>query len=47
MNIPTADTAADAKKIQRQPMFSAISPPNNAAKPDPPHDPMDHRLTAR
>ena len=34
-------------KIQRQPTFSAIRPPKSAAKPAPPHDPIDHRLTAR
>lgn len=47
MSIPTTDTAAQAKKIHRQPMFVATRPPNSAAKPDPPHDPIDHRLTAR
>jgi hypothetical protein len=45
--IPTAETAAEAKKIQRQPTFSAMSPPKRAANPDPPHEPMDQRLTAR
>src|SRR5690349_10539877 len=45
--MPTTDTTAEAKKIQRQPTFAAIRPPNSAAKPEPPHDPMDHRLTAR
>ena len=45
--MPITDTAAEAMKIQRQPTFSAIRPPNTAAKPAPPHDPIDHRLTAR
>src|SRR4051812_23766325 len=45
--MPITDTAADAKKIQRQPTFSAIRPPKSAAKPPPPHDPMDHKLIAR
>src|SRR5690606_16133519 len=31
----------------RQPRFCAIRPPNRAAKPDPPHDPIDHSDTAR
>ena len=47
ISMPTTDTATDAMKIQRQPTFSAIRPPNSAAKPEPPHDPIDHKLIAR
>jgi len=39
--------AAPAKKIQRQPTFSAIRPPNSAAKPEPPQEPIDQREIAR
>ncbi len=28
-------------------MLATISPPNNAAKPEPPQDPIDHKLIAR
>ena len=47
IHMPSDDTRADAKKMYRQPTFSAMSPPNRAANPDPPQEPMDHRLTAR
>src|ERR1041385_5817770 len=45
--MPMTDTATHAKKIQRQPMFCATRPPKSAAKPEPPHDPIHHKLTAR
>ena len=35
VRVPSTDTRADAKKIYRQRAFSAMSPPNRAAKPDP------------
>src|SRR5690606_23749477 len=44
---PSNDTATDRKKIQRQPKDCATRPPNSAARPPPPQDPIDHRLTAR
>ncbi len=47
MSMPMTDTTAQPTKIQRHPTLSATSPPNSAANPAPPHEPIDHRLTAR
>ena len=45
--MPMREMVAAAKKIQRQPTFCAMKPPKSAAKPEPPHEPMDQRLMAR
>src|SRR5688500_8167331 len=47
MSMPSREIAAAAKKIHRHPTFSAMRPPNRAAKPEPPQEPMDQRETAR
>ena len=42
------DTRAEMMKIERQPSgVEAMKPPNNAARPEPPQDPIDHIDTAR
>ena len=40
-------TTIDIQKIQRHPRDEATRPPNNAETPEPPHDPIDQKLTAR
>ena len=47
ISMPSTDTAAQAKKIERQPKFCVIRPPNSAHRPEPPHEPIDHIDTAR
>lgn len=47
ISMPINDTTAPMMNIQRQPTFWAISPPNSAAKPEPPHEPIDHSEIAR
>ena len=42
-----AVTAIDIQKIQRHPSEDATRPPNSAQSPEPPHEPMDQKLTAR
>jgi hypothetical protein len=41
------ETTMDAMKIARQLMNCVIAPPNTAARPEPPHEPIDHIETAR
>src|SRR5690348_10232964 len=40
-------TTIDIQKIQRHPRVEATRPPNSAETPEPPHDPIDQKLTAR
>jgi hypothetical protein len=40
-------TAIDIQKIQRHPIVDATRPPNSAQTPEPPHEPMDQKLSAR
>src|SRR6185436_169533 len=44
--LPVA-TAIDIQKIHRHPREDAIRPPKSAQSPEPPHEPMDQKLTAR
>src|SRR5690606_32068661 len=44
---PLTPTTAATQKIERQPKFSAISPPTSEHSPAPPQVPIDHMLTAR
>src|SRR5690349_11116574 len=37
----------DIQKIQRHPIEEATRPPKSAETPEPPHDPIDQKLTAR
>src|SRR5690349_9949002 len=43
----TTATRIDIQKIQRHPREDAMSPPNRAESPEPPHEPMDQKLIAR
>ena len=45
--MPSSAITTEAKKIQRQPKFCVIKPPKSEQKPEPPHEPIDHMLTAR
>lgn len=47
MSIPISEIAAAAKNIHLHPTLATITPPKSAAKPEPPHDPIDHKLMAR
>ena len=40
-------TTIDIQKIQRQPMVEATKPPKSERRPDPPHEPIDQKLSAR
>jgi|SRR6185503_583205 len=40
-------TRIDIQKIQRHPTEEATRPPKSAETPEPPHEPMDQKLTAR
>jgi hypothetical protein len=43
----TIATAIDIQKIHRHPIVEATKPPNSGLNPDPPHDPIDQKLSAR
>ena len=40
-------TAIDIQKIHRHPMVEATKPPKSELRPEPPHEPIDQKLSAR
>ena len=43
----TTATRIEIQKIQRHPREEATRPPKSAETPEPPHEPMDQKLSAR